>query len=99
MEIVHTAQLPPSAEKIDWRGLGWAYLFFWYFSGLMHVFLQLGGATTSYGLRQATVASILWLAPLLLFPQRTRQLAAGIGLVLWAFSLVSLGYYCVYGQE
>jgi heptose-I-phosphate ethanolaminephosphotransferase len=85
--------------SIDWRGLGWAYLFFWYFSGLMHVLLQLGGATTSYGLRQATVASILWLIPLLLFPQRTRQISAGIGLVLWAFSLVSLGYYCVYGQE
>lgn len=85
--------------RIDWRGIGWAYIFFWYFSGLMHVLLQLGGATTSYGLRQATVASILWLIPLLLFPQRTRQISAVIGLVLWAFSLVSLGYYCVYGQE
>lgn len=91
--------IPPEIKRIDWRGLGWAFLFFWYFSGLMHVLLQLGGATTSFGLRQATVASILWLIPLLLLPRRTRQISAGIGLVLWAFSLVSLGYYCVYGQE
>jgi heptose-I-phosphate ethanolaminephosphotransferase len=99
MSAVEAIEVQPETKRIDWRGLGWAYLFFWYFSGLMHVLLQLGGATTSFGLRQATVASILWLIPLLLFPQRTRQISAGIGLVLWAFSLVSLGYYCVYGQE
>jgi len=87
------------STRVDWRGLAWAYLFFWYFSGVTHVLLQLSGTTGSYGLRQATIASILWLIPLLLFPQRARPIAAGIGLVLWAFSLASLGYYCIYGQE
>jgi heptose-I-phosphate ethanolaminephosphotransferase len=93
------ATILPDTHRTDWRGLGWAYLFFWYFSGLTHVLLQLSGTTGSYGLRQATIASLLWLIPLLLFPQRARQIAAGVGLVLWAFSLASLGYYCVYGQE
>jgi heptose-I-phosphate ethanolaminephosphotransferase len=93
-----TATLRDST-RVDWRGLAWAYLFFWYFSGVTHVLLQLSGTTGSYGLRQATIASFLWLIPLLLFPQRARPIAAGIGLVLWAFSLASLGYYCIYGQE
>lgn len=88
-----------SVPAIDWRGLGWAFLFFWYFSGVTHVLLQLDGATASFGLRQATLGSLLWLIPLLLLPQHTRRIAAGIGLVLWSFSLVSLGYYAIYGQE
>lgn len=99
MRMASTATHAPTNDEIDWRGLGWAYLFFWFFSGLTHVLLQLMGATATYGLRQATIASLLWLIPLLLFPQRTRQIAAGIGLVLWAFSLISLGYFCIYGQE
>ena len=89
----------PNASRIDWRGLGWAFLFFWYFSGVVHVMLQMNGATTSFGLRQATIASLLWLIPLILVPQRARQLAAGIGIMLWVFSLFSLGYFAIYGQE
>ncbi len=89
----------PATGSIDWRGLGWAFLFFWYFSGVVHVMLQLNGATTSFGLRQATIASLLWLIPLILVPQRARQLAAGIGIMLWVFSLFSLGYFAIYGQE
>lgn len=75
------------------------YLFFFYFSGITHILLQLTGATIFVGMRQAVVMSLLWLVPVMLMPRFSRQIAAGIGLVLWAFSLVSLGYFCIYGQE
>lgn len=90
---------PSPARGIDWAGIGRLYLFFFYFSGLTHLLLQLDGATVFVGLRQAIVMSLLWLVPVLLFPQRTRTLAGLIGLLLWAFSLPSLGYYLVYHQE
>ncbi len=36
---------------------------------------------------------------MLLFPARTRVLAALIGVVLWACSMASLGYFFIYQQE
>lgn len=88
-----------TTRSMDWAGIGWLYLFFFYFSGLTHLLLQLDGATVFVGLRQAIVMSLLWLVPVLLLPRRTRSIAALIGLVLWLFSLPSLGYYFVYHQE
>jgi len=41
----------------------------------------------------------VWLEPMLLFPNRTRLLAALIGVVLWACSMASLGYFFIYQQE
>ncbi len=87
-----------------WRLGAWAaclnyYLFFFYFSGLPHVLLQLSGSTIFVGMRQAIVMSLLWLIPVMLLPRHARKIAAGIGLVLWAFSLVTLGYFCIYHQE
>lgn len=83
----------------DWAALGWCYLFFWYFSGVYHVLLQLTDATVFNGLRQSIIVSTLWLIPVLLFPRHTRRIAAAIGSLLWACSLVSLGYFCIYRSE
>ena len=88
-----------SEKGFDWAGLGWLYLFFWYFSGLTHLLLQFTGATVFVGFRQAVVMSLLWLIPVLLFPRKTRIISAAIGLILWFFSLISLGYFCIYRQE
>jgi heptose-I-phosphate ethanolaminephosphotransferase len=86
-------------KKIDWSGLGRAFLFFWFFSGVTHSLLLFSGATGSVPFRQGVVFSLLWLIPLLLFPKRTRVISAAIGGVLWLFSLINLGYFAVYGQE
>ena len=83
----------------DWAGLGRLYLFFFFFSGLTHLLLQLTGATIFVGLRQAILMSLLWLVPVLLFPHKTRAIAAVLGFILWFFSLFSLGYFFVYRQE
>lgn len=88
-----------SSAPIDWAGIGRLYLFFWYFSGLTHLLLQLGGATIFVGFRQALIMSLLWLIPVLLFPHRTGLVSGVIGIVLWFFSLFSLGYFFIYQQE
>ena len=88
-----------TAARLEWSAVGWAYLFFWYFSGVHHLLLQMADATIFFGLRQAVIVSTLWLITLLLFPQRTRQITAVLGVFLWLFSLISLGYFCIYQQE
>ncbi|PJE44800.1 MAG: hypothetical protein CUR33_01695 [Pseudomonas sp.] len=86
-------------QRVDWAGLGWAFVFFWYFSGVTQLLIQLTGTAGFSGFRQALLASALWLVPLLLWPARSRQLAAVIGAVLWLCSLGSFGYFLIYGQE
>ena len=88
-----------SATGFDWAGFGWLFLFFWYFSGITQLLILLTGTSGFSGFRQAFVMSALWLAPMLLFPARTRLLAALIGVVLWACSMASLGYFFIYQQE
>ena len=72
---------------------------FWYFSGITQLLILLSDTSGFTGFRQAFVMSAIWLAPLLLFPARTRLLAALIGVVLWACSMASLGYFFIYQQE
>lgn len=88
-----------SATGFDWAGFLWLFVFFWYFSGITQLLIQLTGTSGFTGFRQAFVMSAIWLAPMLLFPQRTRLLAALIGVVLWACSMASLGYFFIYQQE
>ena len=78
---------------------GWLLLFFWYFSGVTQALILFSGTTGFAGFRDAFFLSSLWLAPPLLLPRFTRGLAALIGLVLWAASLVGLSYFGIYLQE
>jgi heptose-I-phosphate ethanolaminephosphotransferase len=88
-----------TAGKFDWAGFLWLFLFFWYFSGITQLLIQLTGTSGFAGFRQAFIMSAIWLAPMLLFPRKTRVLAALIGVVLWACSMASLGYFFIYQQE
>ncbi|WP_422589016.1 phosphoethanolamine transferase CptA [Pseudomonas sp.] len=93
------AQVMSGQQRWDWAGLGWLFLFFWYFSGVTHLLIQLTGTTGFASFRQAFLLSAIWLIPVLLFPARARAITGGIGLLLWACSLVGLGYFCIYGQQ
>ncbi|MEX5611554.1 phosphoethanolamine transferase CptA [Pseudomonas protegens] len=88
-----------SAKGFDWMGLLWLFLFFWYFSGITQLLIQLTDTSGFTGFRQAFFMSAIWLAPMLLFPARTKVMAAVIGVVLWVCSMASLGYFFVYQQE
>ncbi|HCS46076.1 MAG TPA: hypothetical protein DIW52_25250 [Pseudomonas sp.] len=86
-------------RQVDWVGLGWMFLFFWYFSGVAQLLIVHAGVAGWSGMIEATMVSALWMMPLILVPARTRALAGVIGIVLWASSLAGLGYFLVYGQE
>ena len=86
-------------NQTNWAALGMAYLFFWYFSGVNHLLLQLTGQTIFVGFRQSIIVSTLWLIPLVLLPSQAKLITLSIGLVLWLASLVSLGYFFIYRQE
>jgi len=82
-----------------WGDLALIYLFFFYFSGVYQALVFSAGMAGGAGMRQALLMSVLWLIPVLLFPRYTRSVTAFIGLILWASSLVSLGYFALYGQD
>ncbi|MFZ6045995.1 phosphoethanolamine transferase CptA [Pseudomonas sp. CR3202] len=86
-------------RPFDWAGLGWLFLYFWYFSGVTQLLIQVTGTSGFTGFRQAFLLSGLWLIPVLLFPQRSRGIAAVVGGLLWLASLPAFGYFLVYGQE
>ncbi|MDR3323629.1 MAG: phosphoethanolamine transferase CptA [Zoogloeaceae bacterium] len=88
-------QNPP---KIDWTGMVWLFLFFWYFSALPQVCLLISGAAGFEGLRNTVFLSLVWLIPVLLLPRWTRPISALLGLMLWGAALVELGYFFLYGQ-
>ncbi|EKT4523440.1 phosphoethanolamine transferase CptA [Pseudomonas putida] len=90
---------PTTRKGIDWAGLGWLLLFFWYFSGVTQALLMFSGTTGFSGFRDSLFLSTLWFAPVLLLPRHTRTLSAVIGVVLWAASLVGLSYFGIYRQE
>lgn len=92
-------KLSNNSSNIDWKAVFSLYLFFAYFSVLPQLVLYVTDNTIFVGLRQAIVMSILWFIPVLLFPRFSRPITAAIGLLLWLTSLVSIAYFCIYGQE
>jgi heptose-I-phosphate ethanolaminephosphotransferase len=77
----------------------WAYLYFCYFSAAIQILLYSTGMAGSNGLRDALLMSVIWLIPVLLLPRYIKPITAVIGSALWLASLVSLGYWLIYGQE
>ncbi|QTF09980.1 phosphoethanolamine transferase CptA [Brenneria izadpanahii] len=86
-------------KRFSWRALGWLLLFFWYFSCVLQLSILLSGHSGFNGLRDSLLFSLFWLVPVFLFPRRTRIITAVLGIVLWASSVVALGYYSIYKQE
>ncbi|PWC17804.1 phosphoethanolamine transferase CptA [Brenneria corticis] len=86
-------------KRFQWRRLGWLLLFFWYFSCALQLLILLTGHSGFNGLRDALLFSLLWLVPVFFFPRQTRLITAVLGIVLWASSVVALGYYTIYKQE
>ena len=81
-----------SKPAFSWKALGWALLYFWFFSSLLQAVIYFSGYSGSTGLRDSLLFSSLWLIPVFLFPNRIRIIAAVIGVILWAASLAALSY-------
>ncbi len=90
----------PSQESTSfWRPFWQNYLYFFYFSGLYQIIIFSSGIAGGTGLRQAIYMSFLWLIPLLLLPRYSKVISATIGLLLWASSLMTMGYLALYEQD
>ena len=50
-----------AVKGFDWTALLWMFLFFWYFSGITQLLIQLTGTSGFTGFRQAFVMSAVWL--------------------------------------
>ena len=94
-----TASNQIATPTSDWRSLGLAYFFFWYFTGITHALLLAFGASGFFPVRQGLIFSLIWLLPLLLFPGKTRAISGFFGVILWLGSVINLGYFAVYRQE
>ncbi len=92
-------ELSSANNKFSWSGFWKYYLYFFYFSGLYQIIILSSETAGWVGLRQAILMSFLWLIPILLFPRYSKVISGFIGLVLWATSLVSMGYLALYGQD
>jgi len=97
MQSRNTAPAP--SRPVNWTGLGWMFVFFWYFSGVAQLLIINAGVAGWKGMAEASMVTTLWMIPLILFPSRTRLIAGVLGVILWASSLSGLGYFLVYGQE
>lgn len=82
-----------------WKAVLGLYLYFAYFSVLPQLLLYATDSTVFTGLRQAIVMSTFWFVPVLLLPRHFKRVTAIIGVLLWITSLVSIAYFCIYGQE
>ncbi|AOR60170.1 phosphoethanolamine transferase CptA [Pectobacterium parmentieri] len=86
-------------KNFSWGALIFLLLFLWSFSCALQLWIVLSGHSGTTGLRDSLIYSLLWLVPLLFFPQYTRRIAAVLGIVLWVPSAIAICYYSIYKQE
>ena len=75
------------------------FLFFYFFSAVYQSLCFISNISGFVGLRESFYMSFFWFIPILIFINYAKSLAAVIGIILWATSLFSLGYFILYNQE
>jgi heptose-I-phosphate ethanolaminephosphotransferase len=76
-----------------------SFLLFWYLTGITQLLIAISGAASFEGFKDATITSLLWLIPVLLFPNQVKKVTGGLGILLWLFALPGFGYFLIYRQE
>ena len=87
------------SKPFSWRTFWKTFFYFFYFSGLYQIIIYSSGIAGISGLFQAFSMSFLWLIPVLMFPDYSKVISGIIGLILWASSLVTMGYLALYHQD
>lgn len=86
-------------QKFSFSSLFLIILFFTYFSSALQLYISLSGHSNFIGLRDSIIYSLIWLIPVLFFPNHTRKIATIYGIVVGGLSLISLAYFVIYRQE
>ena len=86
-------------RKFSWSALIFAILFFTYFSIGLQLYIFISGHANAIGLRDSIIYSLIWLIPVLIFPNQTRKIVTVYGLIVGSLSLISISYFIIYRQE
>ncbi|MDF7669668.1 phosphoethanolamine transferase CptA [Orbaceae bacterium ESL0721] len=86
-------------RQFKWSSLIFTTLFFCYFSVALQLVIFCTGHTNVNGLRDAFIYSLIWLVPILFFPNYTRKIATVFGIIVGGLSLIPVLYFTIYGQE
>ncbi|MFQ0996725.1 phosphoethanolamine transferase CptA [Gilliamella sp. CG25] len=86
-------------QKFSFSSLFLIILFFTYFSSALQLYISLSGHSNFIGLRDSIIYSLIWVIPVLFFPNYTRKIAAIYGIIVGGLSLISLAYFVIYRQE
>ena len=86
-------------KNFSWRSLIYAILYFCYFSCTLQLYIALTGHANFIGLRDSLIYSMIWLVPMLFFPNFTKKYATIYGIVVGGLSLISIGYFTIFRQE
>jgi heptose-I-phosphate ethanolaminephosphotransferase len=86
-------------EVFSWKNLWRYFFFFFYFSGVHQIIIYASGIVDITGLFQAIYMSLVWLIPILLLPHYSKIISGLIGTLLWASSLITMGYLALYHQD
>ena len=86
-------------RNFSWRSLVYAILYFCYFSCALQLYIALSGHANFIGLRDSIIYSMIWLVPILFFPNITKKFATIYGIIVGGLSLISIGYFTIYRQE
>ena len=89
----------PLSRFFNFHPLLTSYLFVASFSVIYQALIYSSGMAGSVGLRQGLLMSSLWLIPLLLWPKHYKSLSLLIVIFLLPASLISFGYWLLYGQD
>ena len=86
-------------RKFSWSVLIFVILFFTYFSSGLQLYIFISGHANAIGLRDSIIYSLIWLIPVLIFPNQTRKIVTVYGLIVGSLSLISISYFIIYRQE
>ena len=86
-------------RKFSWSALIFVILFFTYFSIGLQLYIFISGHANAIGLRDSIIYSLIWLIPVLIFPNQTRKIVTVYGLIVGSLSLISISYFIIYRQE
>ena len=86
-------------KKFSWLALIFTILFFTFFSSGLQLYIFISGHANAIGLRDSIIYSLIWLIPVLIFPNQTRKIATVYGLIVGSLSLISISYFIIYRQE
>jgi hypothetical protein len=75
------------------RSIFWVFLLFWFLTGLTQLLLALYGAASFEGFKDATITTLFWLLPIIIFSPYAKKLSAGLALIIWLTALPGIGYF------